>query len=144
MLRVLIGLPGVGKSTWAKQHFDETCILSSDDYREKILGNVSDQSNNSLVFDALYKDMELKFREGVQDVIFDATNLSVKRRKRFIDLAHKYNYQVEAVVFVEPLDVILERNKSRDRVVPEDVIIQKYKNFHVPLITEIARESPLL
>lgn len=136
-LIMLIGLPSVGKSTWAREHYDDHCVFSSDNYRRHLFGDESDQSHNNDVFTVLYRDMEGMFK--AQDppiVVFDATNLNAKRRKHAIDLAHKYAYDVEAAVFVAPLDVILQRNSQRDRVVPEESIRMKYRTFHVPLMTE--------
>jgi predicted kinase len=136
-LYMLIGLPGVGKSTWARERYSDHCIFSSDNYRRHLFDDVNDQSHNADVFAALYRDMDDMFRaQYPSEVVFDATNLNAKRRKHVIDLAHRYGVEVEAVVFVAPLDVILQRNSERDRVVPEDSIRMKYRTFHVPLVTE--------
>lgn len=137
ILNVLIGLPGVGKLTWAAENFNTEQIYSSDQYREKLYGDVNDQSHNSEVFDALYRDLENEMiKRNYHEIVFDATNINIKRRKHIIDMAHKHNVVIEASVFTEPLSTILDRNRQRDRQVPEESITQKYKTFRVPVLTE--------
>lgn len=130
---MLIGLPGVGKSTWAHANYELDQILSSDAYRERLTGDVNNQSANVDVFETLYADMKrMVYEDKWPTIVFDATNISAKYRKRVFEIGA----QVDAAVFVEPLDVILERNRNRERVVSEDVIRKKYRTFHVPLVTE--------
>ena len=73
-LIVMVGLPGSGKSTIAKQLAEDnpnTLIFSSDAYREKICGDENDQSNNDLVFRTLHKDLREALLLG-KNCIFDA------------------------------------------------------------------------
>src|SRR5207245_8881140 len=52
----------------------------------------------------------------------DATNLTPHERHSWIKLAKDYGYDVHAVFFDVPLEVCLERNRRRQRVVTEDVM----------------------
>ena len=52
----------------------------------------------------------------------DATNLTSHDRRGWIKLAQDYGYEVQAVFFDVPLEVCLERNRKRERVVSEDVM----------------------
>ena len=55
-LIVMVGVPGSGKSTYAKNTFSKTAeILSSDALRKELLGNENDQKHNDYVFAELYK-----------------------------------------------------------------------------------------
>jgi predicted kinase len=49
----------------------------------------------------------------------DATNLSPHERKSWIKMARDFGYEVQAVYFDVPLDICMERNRKRERVVPE-------------------------
>ena len=42
-----IGISGSGKSTHANQHKDNYVIVSSDGYREKLYGDINDQTHNN-------------------------------------------------------------------------------------------------
>ena len=133
---MLIGLPGSGKSTWAKDTLEYTSLygnsdlsldfklFSSDEYREKISGDVNCQDDNQKVFNTLYDDLIEHVKNG-GNAIYDATNINRKSRKtllhRLQDL-HIDNLVIQGVVFATPIEKCIERNNARDRKVPEEVI----------------------
>ena len=53
---MVVGLPGSGKSTFIEDFIDEdnAHIHSSDSIRKELLGDVNDQTSNSLVFETLH------------------------------------------------------------------------------------------
>lgn len=133
---MLVGLPASGKSTIAKNFMKElnTIWLSSDKLREELLGNEENQSNNGLIF----KEMEkrtLKALNNNQNVIYDATNLSSKRR---ITLLNKIPSNIQTICYIvlTPYEQCLKNNSTRDRKVPEHVINRMYKSFEVPYYNE--------
>ena len=74
-----IGISGSGKSTHANQYKDNYVIVSSDGYREKLYGDINDQTHNNELFSIIHKDIIDLINED-KNVIFDATNLSSKHR----------------------------------------------------------------
>lgn len=95
--------------------------ISSDDIREKVCGDASDQSCNGIVFGIFYA----RAREAVEngdDVILDATHLTKKTRRKcrshFKGLDCKF---IAVQMNTSVLDAIY-RNKKRDRVVPADAM----------------------
>jgi len=135
-LYVLVGLPASGKTTYANNNLDAV-ILSSDEYREKMYGDINDQMHNSEVFDALYKDMIRLLRDS-KNVCVDATNISRKSRSRIINLirdSHIY-CDIECVLFATSIGTILYRNSIRDRVVPIGVINKMLCSFELPFLGE--------
>lgn len=139
-LYFLIGLPGCGKSTWAEKHLTDkfhTKILSSDKYREIILGDVNRQDNNDKVFTALYQDM-INFLHANCDVILDATNLTRKSRAKVFNLLRDNKIECEkiAVVFAVAEDICRMRNWERDRTVPDYVIDRMLRQFELPFLGE--------
>lgn len=133
-----VGLAGCGKSTYGSSMLSEgkvDIILSSDTYRLKLLGSESDQSNNSLVFDTLYNDLRNYLTKG-KNVYLDATNLTIKDRKRALDICKSLSVNVEALVFAVDIDIVKDQNARRDRVVPESVIDKMICKFQLPLLTE--------
>lgn len=130
-----IGLPGSGKSTWAAMQKD-CFVLSSDDYREKLFGDATDQTHNAEVFNALRKDA-VKYLEEGRNVIYDATNMNIKDRNSILrELLHLFDVCTIAVVFATPIEVCKERNKNRSRVVPDFVYDKMIKRFEFPLLAE--------
>jgi len=131
-LYMLIGVPGSGKSTFSK-NMTGVCVTSSDTVRRELFGDLNNQDSAShrIVFDT----MNNRTKENIEDicVVYDATNLNRKKRINFRNEVLKGG-DVHAVVFIEPISVLLERNAGRegDEQVPEDKIRQMYGNFNIP------------
>lgn len=131
---MMIGLPGSGKSTIAKElaEIGNAKIFSSDEYRARLLGDENDQTNNQLVFDTLYKDMLDCILIGDQNVIFDATNITIKDRKRCLEKLSRYSIN-KIAYFVNTLyEQCIENDRNRDRSVGTDVIDKFIAKFQFP------------
>lgn len=130
-LYVMIGIPGGGKSFYSKQIAEKTNakIISSDDLREEWYGNAEDQTHNFELFKRIDKLIE-KSVIGNEDIIYDATNLYRKNRKKLFEL-HRLNddLKIIAVVINTSLEDAKIRNSGRERVVPDDVIERFYNIF---------------
>lgn len=130
---VMCGLPASGKSWQAKKlavEYDAE-IFSSDSLREEVFGDVNHQADN----DALFKELHKRIRECLafgKNAIYDACNISVKRRMEFLKSLNKIPCEKIAVMMATPYEVCIERNKHRERKVPEEVIKRMYMNFWVP------------
>ena len=137
---ILIGVPGSGKSTWArnmKKLNKEIEVFSTDEYREKYLGNINEQSKNGFIFHKIYEDI-LNALNNNKDIIFDATNVSIKDRKQFLQLTSycKNKSTKIAVVFNVPIEECILRDFNRERTVGKQVI-EKFKNkYSTPSIEE--------
>ena len=138
---MLIGLPGSGKSTCANEiikYNDNIKIFSSDEYREKLTGDVNNQTSNNKIFNILYSDLIEHVKLG-GDAIYDATNISRKSRKEVIkrlnDL-HISDLKIYAKVIILPIEECIKRNNNRERVVPEEVIYNMACKFELPLLNE--------
>ena len=139
-LYVMVGLPGSGKSYWAnklyidnEQLHEPTVILSSDAYRKKLYGDESDQTHNNEVFCELYHDMRKYLLDG-KSVIFDATNTTLKARRRIFNEIHgieNINYII-AYVICPPIEKCYEQNNMRERRVQNYVIDKFYRSFQFP------------
>ena len=89
-LILLCGIPGSGKSTFSKMYepLKHHLVLSSDDIRKELWGDESEQSGNHEVFKLLYKRMYYAICNGIT-VVFDATNVTLKDRKKAIKACPK-------------------------------------------------------
>lgn len=130
-LVMLVGLPGSGKSTWALNSGVRT--FSSDDIRLELFGDVNDQTHNKEVFDELQRRTKECLSSGV-DCIYDATNISRKRRMAFLREVDGHNKT--CVLFCPPVELCKARNLLRERRVPEEVIDRMVRNFEVPYVYE--------
>ena len=129
-----IGIPGCGKSTYFEDNFDnEVVYISSDKLREELLGDVNDQSKNSLIFNEMYKRTIAALNNG-KDVYYDATNLRRKKRVNLLKQLPECNKF--AIIFAIPFEVCCARNNARDRVVPQDVMERMYRSFEPPYFAE--------
>lgn len=130
---LMVGLPASGKSTYAKelaQQYDAE-IFSSDALREELYGDVNNQEHNGELFVELHKRIKNCLRSG-KSAIYDATNISSKRRKSFVQELNKIDCEKYCVIMATPYKKCLENNKNRDRQVPEDVIERMYKHWETP------------
>lgn len=134
---MLCGLPGSGKSHWAETHKEELNVVihSSDSIRAEF-GDVNDQSKNELVFKILHQRIKDDLRAG-KNVIYDATNLSRKRRIHFLqNELRDIPCEKICVLFATPFEICSTNNFTRDRQVPEEVLYRMYKNFETPWYSE--------
>lgn len=131
-LIVMVGVAGSGKSYIAHKY--SYPVVSSDDIRAELYGNAEDQSHNQEVFNEVHKRINAYLKAG-QSCVYDATNLSRKRRKGFLKTLPSGVRKIAHVVATE-LDVILEQNASRERHVPEEVIMKMYKSMTLPRMDE--------
>lgn len=136
-LNIMIGIPGSGKSNYAKKYLlvNNSVYLSSDDIRIELYG-FEDQTHNDVVFETMKKRTLNALKEG-KDVIYDATNLNKKRRCSIISEAHKLDAQVDAYLCCTPINIILERNITRaERQLPWDKLVQMIQSIEPPMYYE--------
>ncbi len=111
-LVVLVGTTGSGKSTFARQHFLATEVLSSDTFRGMVADDENDQSATGDAFDVLHYIAAKRLAAGRLTVI-DATNVQPEARKPLIELARRFHALSVAIVLDIPESICEERNRSR-------------------------------
>jgi predicted kinase len=133
---MLAGLPGSGKDTWLAANRGDLPVVSLDDVREELGVEVTDNQGQ------VAQLARERCRERLQShtsFAFNATNLLRQTRQRWTDLFADYNARIE-IVYVEPtLPTILDQNKRRKRIVPEDVIVELANKLEPPTWTETHR-----
>lgn len=137
---LMCGLSGSGKSTFAQKLKEKGYeVLSSDDLRQELWGDASDQQKPGLVFNELNKRTVEKLRAG-KNVVYDATNTSAKRRERLLNVINssckEKVYKVCAMVLSHP-GLCVERARFREeRPVEPRVVIRQLMNFEIPHFIE--------
>ena len=133
-LITLIGVSGVGKSTFAKQLKDAgeiDLIISSDALRAELFGDENEQSRNNELFNELHNRIREALKEGKR-VCYDATNLSSKRRIGFLKNLSDLDIVKECIVLIASFDLCAFSQLNRERQVPVDVIKKQIKQFKCP------------
>jgi predicted kinase len=117
---ILVGLPGSGKSTYLERL--GVTALSSDLIRQLLADDATDQTIHGRVFNTLRYLVRQRLAIGRQVTYVDATHLTPDERRPYIKIAQSYGCEAEALFFDLPLEVCLDRNRSRARVVPEEAV----------------------
>lgn len=130
---MLSGLPGAGKDTWLARQRKGLPVVSLDAVREEL--DVSSTDNQGQVIQAAREQCREHLRIH-RDFAFNATNLTVLMRKRWIDLFADYHARVEIVYLEPPIATILKQNKEREASVPESVIRRLISKIEVPTLAE--------
>ena len=138
-LYIMIGISASGKSTIAKQiaERDNCIIVSSDAIRGEICeGGVSDQSKNEEVFRIFHRRIKENLLKG-NNVIADATNITIKSRKAIFDAVRKIDCYKIGYLVVKNIEDCIKDNKNSDRVaVPDEVIYRQVGKFQIPFREE--------
>lgn len=140
---MLIGMPGIGKSTWAKGFkSEETTIVSSDAIRKELFGDEACQQKGALVFNTFYNKAKEALDAGIPNIILDATFMNKSARSKALKAIGlpRADVNLVAVDFYCGVDLNLERaliqNSRRKRVVPEAVIYKMAKSYSQPSMKE--------
>ena len=138
-LIIMVGISASGKSTIAKQlaEKENAIIISSDAIRAELCnGNVSDQSKNEEVFKLYHKRIRENLLIG-NNVICDATNITLKSRKAIFDAVNGIDCEKIGYIVAKKIKNCIKDNYNNDRIaVPDGVIEKQIRKFQVPFKEE--------
>ena len=131
-LIITVGIPGCGKSTWVNEHKGGAFVVCPDDIRREITGNITDQSQNDKVW-AIAKTRVFAWLNNKYDVILDATNVSTKGRRSFIEGLPKCRLVAQCFPMA-PEEAYARIKKDLDAgvdrsVVPEELVYRMYGEY---------------
>lgn len=114
-----IGLPGSGKTTHLKKFAYEAGAdyVCADDIRTEWYGDASVQANPGLIWEEVRRRARKALMAG-RDVVVDGTNIKRADRQQIIRACGAAE-KVVAVWCQAPFGVCMQRNRARDRVVPD-------------------------
>ena len=143
---VLSGVPGSGKTSFAKKYFKEEQILSSDYFR-KILGGVffikdsliPNQNVSNKAFELIEYLLEERAKHGYLTVI-DATNLEWQYIKQWKKIAEKYERNFFVFIFQVDKESVIKWNEKRKERVSDEIIEKFFKKYENLLKNEKIKE----
>lgn len=131
---ILVGVPNSGKTTFRKeQDLDSYRVISSDDYIEEEAKSKDTTYNiifNSYVnkaIDLMYEDLDDAIF-NLDNIIWDQTNLTIKKRELIFRKIPKSVYDIHAVVFDIEEEEIRRRNKLKSGRNLSDAILNSMIN----------------
>lgn len=129
-LYVPVGIPGSGKSTWVRTMLNGVTVVSSDEIRKELFGDLRSahdvspeqkKENNRRVWDIFY--LTVKVALELEDVVADGTNLRDFAREKLRVIAEEMDAELHCIVFSNTMQAF-KRNKERpfEQIVPNDVM----------------------
>ena len=112
---MLSGLPGTGKDTWINDNHPELPVISLDDIRRSL--KISPTDNQGTVANIAREQAKEHLRKH-QPFVWNATNITAQMRESLVSLFETYHAHVRIVYLETPWDTLLERNRSREEMVP--------------------------
>lgn len=137
-LLMLVGISGSGKTSVAEDYRAMGYeVFSSDAIREELWGDAADQKNPAKVFEVLHTRIMKALQEN-KNSVYDATNLSAKRRESFLNLLNNSGIECfkECCIVITPVVECELRDSKRARSVGPAVIERQVRQFEVPHVSE--------
>lgn len=135
-LYMTIGISGSGKSTYLNKNFKKSNIVSPDEIRKQLTGDISNQTRNKEVFEIAFKNI-IDIIKKTGYAVLDATNVSSYGRSDFISKAKSEipELKTTALIFNANPEISKKRihrdilsNKDRSNV-PPDAVDRQYMQF---------------
>ena len=125
-----MGVPAAGKTTIVESMYKDTTIIDPDKIKEGFVGYNPLESS---VFHAeSQKIAEKQFKLailGEEDFVLDGTGTNAEKLIRRITEAKSCGFKINLIYVVVPLKISLERNRNRQRVVPVQIVVEKYQDI---------------
>ena len=139
-LYILCGIPGSGKSTWARKIVneygnDKVAWVSRDKIRFDLVKPEEEYfSRETEVMDKFVTEIQNAIEDHIPFILADATHLTRKSRMQLLNRLSLNGSTIQYVYFDVPLGTAKERNAQRSgrERVPDSVIERMYWSFSKP------------
>ena len=151
-----IGVPGSGKTTFLERNC-QAVLLSGDVIRGEVFGDESiqiydpyllsigidpntksEKEKMAICSEYIWKNVNERVKtelENGNNVAYDGMNINVVFRKQVIQRYRKIA-KIHGIWFQVPVEICIERDRNRNRVVGEEVIRNRYGQIDIPTMEE--------
>lgn len=129
-LYLMVGIPGAGKTTYAKRRLSKAIRIGSDDIRKELFGKELTLKGYRNVHRILQRKTA-RYLANEQDVVVDCMNASVRARKVYFQLLPS-NSSIVAIYLDTPFRIALQNNRRRKRQVPPAGILWNWLRIRKP------------
>lgn len=133
---LMSGLPGTGKDTWIKRNLSELPVISLDDIRRT--NKIPPTAGQGKVAN-IAREQAKEYLRRHQPFVWNATNITAQMRESLISLFEAYHAHVRIVYLETDWQTLLERNGSREDVVPQSVIEEMMGKMTLPEACEAGK-----
>lgn len=134
---IMSGLPGSGKDTWISKNLPDLPVVSLDSFRLEYGVEHGDSYMLGKIVGMAYEKAK-EYARQKQSFIWNATNLSVMLRNRFIRAMLPYNPRFHIVYLETTQDKHLQRRKNQ---IPEKEIRKMQRLLELPVVHEVHEVS---
>lgn len=122
-LKMMMGIPGSGKSTYARELVDQGSWgrVNRDDLRAMVFNGKWSGHREGIIVE-IEKAIASVLLKNNHAVVVDDTNINEKNRKMWSEYATRPGYQFEVQKMDTPYKTCLERDAAREKPVGEAVI----------------------
>ena len=131
---VMVGIPGAGKTTYARTHLKETVYIGTDALRMELYGKELTLKGRKKVYRLLEMRLWQALDQGM-DVVLDCANVTRNRRRQLLAPIPK-DCDIIGIVLKTPLKNALKNNKKRQRYVFPGGILLMNLMMSVPKMDE--------
>lgn len=131
-LVVLCGPAGSGKSTFARKHFRETAVVSSDRCRAMISDSESNIGVSPEAFEVFHHIIDLRLRHR-RLTVADSTALRLEARRDLLQLARRHGVPAVIIIFDVSAARAYAHDTRRARKVGRPVIREQWERLQEAL-----------
>lgn len=132
---LLSGLPGSGKDMYVNFNLSNWPVVSLDALRQETNSKPTDKAAMGRLIQQA-KEQAKEYMRRHQSFVWNAANITRKRRLQLIDLFLTYGAYVRMIYLEVPYERLQEQNRNRETLLPPGALAKMLTRFEVPSLLE--------